>query len=83
MEKYKEIQELYQFCKDNGIECEFGEMFGGYCITFKVGDVVQHNASYGRHRGCVEFGYTGTKKDFVATTLEEAKKFVLEHFGGK
>lgn len=80
MKKYKEIKELCIFCIENDINCRFEKFLDGHAITFAHGDVVQHRGSYGSGAGYVEFGYTGYKDfDFVSTSLEDAKAFVLAH----
>lgn len=80
MKKYEEIIELYDFCIENGINCEFASFLDGYSIVFARGDVVQHHYSYGSGAGKVEFGFTGYEDvDFMPTSLEDAKAFVLEH----
>lgn len=79
MSKYKEIQELYDFCVENGINCEFEPFIDGYAIILERGDVVQHGSSRGNNCGKVEFGFTGYDEvDFVATSLNNAKAFILE-----
>lgn len=80
MEKYGEIIELYGFCVANHINCEFVPFLDGHAINFEIGDVVQHYGSYGSEAGKVEFGFTGYEDvDFIPTSLEDAKAFVLEH----
>ena len=81
MEKYKEIKELYDFCVENGVNCYIEPFLDGHAIEFAHGgDVVQHWGSYRSRSGYVEFGYTGHEEvDFVATSLEDAKAFVLAH----
>ena len=80
MNKYNEIQELYDFCIENGINCKFESFLDGFAIIFERGDVVQHYGSYGHARGMVEFGFTCYEEvDFVATSLTDAKEFILKH----
>lgn len=77
---YKEILELYEFCKENGIWCEKEDFLDGYKLSFKNNsDCVQHRGSYGGKAGYVEFGFTYEKIDFEPIKLEDAKKFVLKH----
>lgn len=80
MSKYKEIKKLYDFCMENGVNCIFEPLMDGSAICFAKGDVVQHCGSYGNGCGMVEFGFTGYEEvDFVATSLTDAKKFILKH----
>ena len=80
MSKYKEIKELHDFCVENGVNCDFEPFLDGYAIILERGDVVQHQYSYGHGAGKVEFGFTGYEEvDFVATSLDDAKAFILAH----
>lgn len=80
MEKYKEILELYEHCKKNGIEVELEELYDGYAIRFKNGaDFVQHKYSYDSNIGCVEPAAVDDEYDYTAVDLNTAKKLVDLH----
>ncbi len=78
-EKYKEILALEKFCFENGIEVEKEHFLDGWALRFKNGgDIVQHHASSGSKKGCVEFAI-GRRFDFKATGVEKAKELLQEY----
>ncbi len=79
MSKYREIIELYEYCKKTGVHAEITPMFNGFCIRFKNGgDVIQHDGSYGRDCGCVEPAI-GSRLDYTGIPLEKAKSLIRRH----
>lgn len=77
--EYKEIKALKDYCDKIGVIATLEDFteFNGYRIQFNNGsDCIQHKYSYGSENGKVEFGYTGSRLDFKATTLKNAKAFV-------
>lgn len=78
--KYKEILELYEYCKRLKIDARLEEMLYGYKICFKSGrDFVQHRYSYGSNNGCVEPAIGAAGFDYTAVDLETAKCLVKLH----
>lgn len=76
---YKEICELFDYCKKIGVEAELMCFCDGYAIRFPSGgDFVQHSFSYGSHAGYVEPAI-GSKLDYSAVTLDQAKRLVKRH----
>lgn len=76
---YKEILELYEYCKKIGINATIEQLFDGYKITFPNGsDVIQHIYSYGAYDGCVEPAIN-SKLDFTAVSLKNAKQLIKRH----
>ena len=73
---YEEIKRLREYCDKIGIYTLLLNHGDGYILRFVKGDAVQHRYSYGCDDGCVEFGYTGSRIDYKATTLKNAKAFV-------
>lgn len=74
---YTEILELKDYCEKIGVVVREERLFDGYVLRFKNGgDVIQHYGSYGNNAGCVEFGLTGSRLDYCATPLKNAKAFV-------
>lgn len=79
MSKYREIIKLYKYCEKIGVHAEISPMFNGFCIHFKNGgDVIQHDGSYGRDCGCVEFSI-GSRADYRRIPLKNAKSLVRRH----
>lgn len=79
MAKYKEIIELYEFCKEQGIAVSLERLFGGFIVRFPNGDdFVQHKGSYGADRGCVEPAID-CEMDYSPVSLEDAKELVVQH----
>lgn len=79
MSKYREIIKLYEYCEKIGVHTEISPMFNGFCIRFKNGgDVIQHDGSYGRDCGCVEFAI-GSRVDYSGIPLKNAKLLVRRH----
>lgn len=79
MAEYKEIVELYEFCKSIGVHAEKSPFLDGFCIRFENGgDVVQHGGSYGSSCGCVEPAI-GSRLDYKAVPLKKCKSLVLRH----
>lgn len=78
---YKEIFELFHFCKHIGLEVKLEGIWDGYIIRFKNGaDFVQHQFSYGSKSGCVEPARVEDEYDFTAVKLDVAKKLVCENY---
>lgn len=76
---YREIVSLYEYCRKIGIEVTLENMFDGFAIRFPSGgDFIQHGWSYGSGCGCVEPAI-GSKADYTAVTLENAKRLVRRH----
>lgn len=76
---YMEIIMLYEYCKKIGLRATLEELFDGHKIVFpNGGDFVQHQFSYGADCGCVEPAI-GSKADYKAVTLENAKRLVRRH----
>ena len=77
MKEYKEIKELYEYCKKIKVTAVLEPIFDGYAIRFPSGaDFIQHSHSYGADCGCVEPAIGSEKDDYKATTLDRAKKLV-------
>lgn len=80
MNKYSEIFALYEFCKENGIECRIVPLYDGHKICFQNGsDFVQHEFSYCAAGGCVEPAIGDEECDYTPVLLEQAKKLVLKY----
>ena len=76
---YNEIQELYEYCKNIGINATLKPLHDGYIIKFPNGsDVVQHRYSYGCCNGCVEPAIS-SELDFTAVSLEVVKEYIEKH----
>lgn len=79
MGEYREIQELFEYCRKAGIDAVLEKLYDGYKILFpNGGDVVQHYGSYGAENGCVEPAI-GCRLDYSAVPLANAKRLVLRH----
>ena len=77
--EYKEIQELYEYCKKIGVDASLQKLYDGYAIRFASGgDFVQHFGSYGCHCGCVEPAI-GCRTDYTGVTLKNAKTLVRRY----
>lgn len=80
MDKYSEIFALYEFCKENGIECRIVPLYDGHKICLQDGnDFVQHKFSYCAAGGCVEPNVGDEEHDYTPVPLEQAKKLVLKY----
>lgn len=78
-EIFKEIFELYDYCKKIGIPTELEQCWDGYAIRFPSGgDFVQHGHSYGSFNGCVEPAI-GSRLDYSPVLLKNAKALVKRH----
>lgn len=76
---YQEIVKLYQWCKENLIDCTLEPLWDGYQIRFFDGsDVVQHSGSYGAKNGCVE--PCGMPKAYTAVDIPTIKKILSKRF---
>ena len=76
---YREIIELFDYCKKLGINAELIPHFDGYVIRFPNGsDFIQHKHSYGCNNGCVEPA-VGSRLDYSAVPLKNAKALVRRH----
>lgn len=74
--KYKEILELYAFCREIGIDAKLEQLFDGFKLSFpNGGDFVQHYASYGGKYGYVEPAI-GCNRDYTAVEVSMAKLLV-------
>lgn len=79
MAEYREINELYEYCKRIGVHAEISPFLDGFCIRFENGgDIVQHMGSYGSRSGCVEPAI-GSRLDYTAVSLNNAKSLVRRH----
>ena len=79
--RYKEIVQLYRFCRQIGICTRLEQFFDGYAIRFpraKFGDFVQHNFSHGSTVGRVEPAIN-CSADYTGISLVEAKALVQKH----
>ena len=77
--EYKEIQELYAFCREIGIDAELEHLFDGFKLCFpNGGDFVQHYASYGGKYGYVEPAI-GCNRDYTAVEVSKAKLLVRKN----
>lgn len=77
--EYKEIIELYNYCRKIGIEAKLETCWDGYAIRFPSGDdFVQHAHSYGSEFGCVEPAIR-SRSDYSPVTLKKAKSLVRYH----
>ena len=80
---YKEIKELYEYCKGLKIPCRLDILYDGRKLALPNGGVfVQHSFSYGSAHGRIEPAI-GCDLDYTACTLSEAKKLVEEYYGQK
>jgi hypothetical protein len=76
---YTEIYELFLYCKKEGINAKFENLFDGYVILFpNGGDVIQHFGSYGSNCGCVEPAI-GCRLDYTAVSLNKAKRLIRRY----
>ena len=76
---YTAIIKLYVYCLSIGIECNLVPLFDGWALKFtNGGDFIQHMFSYGNEKDMVEPAI-GSKADFKATSLSNAKKLVKKH----
>lgn len=79
MGKYKEIKELFEYCKEIGIDATLEPLYDGFKICFPNGsDFVQHKYSYGSHIGRVEPAI-GCRLDYTAVHLDKAKTLVKDY----
>ena len=77
--KYKEILELYGYCKKLSIPATLESLFDGFAIRFSNGgDFIQHRGSYGCDSGCVEPAIH-CRLDYSAVPLKTAKALVKYH----
>ena len=79
--KYKEIVELYQWCKENLIHCNLEPLFDGYQIRFlDNSDIIQHFGSYGNQEGFVEPAGIDPDYDYSAVSLEKMKEILSKKY---
>ena len=79
IQMYQEIVKLYQWCKENLIECTLEPLWDGYQIRFFDGsDVVQHSGSYGSSYGCVE--PAGMPRAYTAVSIPIIKEILSKRF---
>ena len=77
---YKEIIELYNYCKSNNVECALQPLFDGFKLCLPDnGDFVQHMYSYGSGKGMVEPAI-GCNRDYRAISLVEAEILILKYY---
>ena len=77
---YNEIIELYNYCKNYGVECTMQPLFDGFKLCLPDnGDFVQHSGSYGNNEGMVEPAI-GCDKDYTAVSLIEAKILIQKYY---
>lgn len=77
---YKEIIELYTYCRDNNVECRLQSLYDGYKLCLpNNGDFIQHCGSYGGYRGMIEPAI-GCDKDYTAISLVEAKILIQKYY---
>lgn len=75
---YKEILELFEYCRSIGLDASLENLFDGYIVRLsRYGDFVQHSFSYGSKYGCVEPAI-GSEMDYTAVSLEKAKELALQ-----
>ena len=80
---YKEIKELYEYCKELKIPCRLDILYDGNKLVLpNGGDFVQHSFSYGSAHGRIEPAI-GCDLDYTACTLSVAKRLVEEYYGQK
>lgn len=80
MDKYKEILELYEYCKEIDVEVTKEIFEDGYAIRFANGaDFVQHRWSYGADEGYVEPAGVDKWYDYTAVSLKEAKELIKKY----
>ena len=78
---YKEIFELFHYCRRIGVEAKLKGIMDGYAIRFNNGaDFVQHQFSYGSKNGCVEPAGVDDRYDYTAVKLDIAKKLVCKNY---
>ena len=78
MPDYKEIIELYEYCKEIGVQAELMPYFDGYVLNFRRGDFVQHSGTHGGRYGLIE-PFIRCKFDLQGVTLEDAKRLVRKY----
>ena len=76
--EYKEIRELYEYCKHIGVRATLEPFLDGFALRFKRGDFVQHSTSKGSMFGLLEPNIR-CSLDFNGVTLETAKHLVKKH----
>lgn len=80
---YKEIVELYEYCKGLKIPCKLEPLYDGCKLAFlDGGDFIQHCFSWGSAHGRIEPAI-GCDFDYTACTLSMAKRLVVEYYGQK
>lgn len=80
---YKEIVELYEYCKGLKVPCKLKPLYDGYKLEFLYGgDFVQHSFSWGSAHGRIEPAI-GCDLDYTACTLSVAKRLIEEYYGQK
>ncbi len=78
MPEYKEIKELYEYCKEIGVQAELMPYYDGYVLTFRRGDFAQHSGTHGGRYGPIE-PFIRCKFDLQGVTLEDAKRLVRKY----
>ena len=78
MAEYKEIKELYEYCKTIGVNAILMPYYDGYILNFVRGDFAQHSGTHGGKYGLVE-PFIRCKFDFQGVTLEDAKHLVKKY----
>ena len=76
---YKEILELFEYCKEIGLNARLERLFDGHVIRFDgYGDIIQHEYSYGSKNGCVEPAI-GSELDYTAVSVG-GKTWLLKEY---
>lgn len=78
MAKYTEIQELYEYCKEVGVNATLAPYADGYVLHFARGDIAQHSGTKGGRYGLLE-PFIRCKYDLEGVTLEDAKRLVKQY----
>lgn len=78
MDKYKEIRELHEYCKEIGVNATLEPFFDGYVLHFVKGDFAQHSGTHAGRYGLIEPNIR-CKYDFNGVTLEDAKRLVKQY----
>ena len=80
MNKYSEIFALYEFCKENGIECRIIPLYDGHRICFRDGsNFTQCEFSFLAASGYIEPAIEDEEHDYTPVSLEYAKDLALKY----
>lgn len=78
MAKYNEIQQLYEYCKEIGVNATLSPYSDGFVLHFVRGDFAQHSGTKGGRYGLLE-PFIRCKFDLQGVTLEDAKRLVKQY----